>query len=143
MSGENHTMPVREVAAALLLVALALTACENVPYYDDSLNWFSRSRYDPEVKAIEDRTPPAQDSPVLEPGGDGASAGPLAGGAILPAASLENEAPHAGPDQVDVTSASLAPRQRIAPPMGFARSKRVIYGGNRGPFQTGTMRTLR
>ena len=42
-----------------------------------------------------------------------------------------------------VVRASLPPRTRITPPMGFARSKRVIYGDNRGPFQTGDVRTLR
>ena len=36
-----------------------------------------------------------------------------------------------------VVPAFLPPRTRITPPMGLARSKRVIYGDNRGPFQTG------
>ena len=155
-------MRVREAAAATLLVALALAGCEQVPYYDESLGFFSRSRYDPEAKAIEERTPPAQESPVLAPGGEGAGADPMADGAIVPA-SLESEppAPVAAPafwlrfaepksaarlaavGQADVRPASLPPRGRIAPPIGFARSKRVIYGSNRGPFQTGTVRTLR
>jgi hypothetical protein len=157
-------MRVREAAAATLLLALALAGCENIPYYDESLGLFSRSGYDPEVEAIEERTPPPQDSPVLAPGGEGASADPMPDGAIVPAASLQVEPPApvaapafqarvaeperaaplaAAPDRAEVRPASLAPPERIAPPMGFARSKRVIYGANRGPFQTGTVRTPR
>jgi hypothetical protein len=41
-------------AAALLLLA----GCQNIPYYDESLNWFSWSGYDPEVEAIEREIPP-------------------------------------------------------------------------------------
>jgi hypothetical protein len=152
-------MRVREAAAATLLLALALAGCENLPYYDESLGLFSRSGYDPEVEAIEERTPPPQDSPVLAPGGEGASAAPMPDGAIVPAAGLQVEPPapvaasafwprvakpeRAAPDRAEVGPASLAPPERIAPPMGFARSKRVIYGANRGPFQTGTVRTPR
>ena len=156
-------MRVCEAAAATLFSALALAGCESIPYYDESLGWFSRSGYDSEVKAIEERTPPAQDSPVLAPGGEGASADRMPDGAIVPAAGPEVEppapvaapafqgrvaepesaAPLAVPDPADVRPASIAPPERIAPPMGFARSKRVIYGANRGPFQTGTVRTPR
>ena len=42
--------------AAVALVALA--GCENIPYYNESLSWFSWSEYDPEVKAIEAEIPP-------------------------------------------------------------------------------------
>ena len=38
----------------LLLVA----GCQHIPYYDEVLNWFSWSEYDPEVKAIEAEIPP-------------------------------------------------------------------------------------
>jgi hypothetical protein len=41
------------------------------------------------------------------------------------------------PARWEVVPAFLPPRTRITPPMGLARSKRVIYGDNRGPFQTG------
>jgi hypothetical protein len=147
-------MPVRRPFAGLVFAALALAACENLPYYDESLDWFSRSRYDPEVKAIEERTPPPQDSPVLSaPTADAAMADPSAGGAVVAAASPDPVAPlPAVPGQTAgeaatawhaVTPATLPPRTRITPPMGFGRSKRVIYGTNRGPFQTGNMRTLR
>jgi hypothetical protein len=44
--------------AAALVPLLLVTACENIPYYDESLNWFSWSEYDPEVDAIEDEIPP-------------------------------------------------------------------------------------
>jgi hypothetical protein len=41
--------------AALLLLA----GCENIPGYDDTLDWFSWSEYDPEIDAIEaDTSPP-------------------------------------------------------------------------------------
>lgn len=41
-------------AVALLLLA----GCQNIPYYDESLGWFSWSEYDPEVRAIETETSP-------------------------------------------------------------------------------------
>jgi hypothetical protein len=37
---------------------LMLAGCQNIPYYDESLNWFSWSEYDPEVEAIEAQTSP-------------------------------------------------------------------------------------
>jgi hypothetical protein len=43
--------------AAVGLVLL-LAGCQHIPYYDESLGWFSRSEYDPEVKAIEEETSP-------------------------------------------------------------------------------------
>jgi hypothetical protein len=140
---ENPTMPARTSTAGLLLAALALAACENLPYYDESLDLFSRSRYDPEIKAIEDRTPPPQDSPVISaPPDDAAMALPLAGTTILARRVDDPTAtdPRAAGDRA-VVPATLPPRPRITPPLGFGRSKRVIYGANRGPFQTGNMRT--
>jgi hypothetical protein len=139
---ENPTMPARKTAAGLLLAALALAACENLPYYDESLDLFTRSRYDPEVKAIEERTPPPQDSPVISrPTGDAAMALPLPGTTILAGrvdAPMATD-PKAAGDRA-VVPATLPPRPRITPPLGFGRSKRVIYGTNRGPFQTGGTR---
>jgi hypothetical protein len=80
-------MPVRRSTMEVLLAALALAACENLPYYDESLDLFSWSRYDPEVEAIEERTAPPQDSPVIEaPTGDAAMAEPAAAGALVAAA---------------------------------------------------------
>jgi hypothetical protein len=139
---ENPTMPARKSTAGLLLAALALAACENLPYYDESLDLFSRSRYDPEVKAIEERTPPPQDSPVISaPTGDAAMTLPLADGKILAGRVDDPLAidPQPTGDRA-VVPATLPPRPRITPPLGFGRSKRVIYGTNRGPFQTGNMR---
>jgi hypothetical protein len=140
-------MPGRTAAAGLLLATIALTACENIPYYNQSLDWFSRSRYDPEVRAIEEHTPPAQDSPVLSAPADATAMAP-ADGEVIPAGGAPVTG--AGPDGPastgnvrGVTPATLPPRQRITPPMGFARGKRVIYGTNRGPFQVGNVRTLR
>ena len=52
--GKRRGSIVGAAAAALLLLA----GCENIPYYDKSLNWFSWSEYDPEVKAIEAEIPP-------------------------------------------------------------------------------------
>ena len=156
-------MSVRCTAAGLLVAAAGLAACENLPYYDESLDLFSRSPYDPTIEAIEERTPPPEDSPVPSaPTGDAAMVMPGAA-ALLPVGNLRilepievdppgwrpaiaeptgSEGAAAARDHV-VVPASLPPRLRITPPMGFARSKRVILGGNRGPFQTGSMRTLR
>jgi hypothetical protein len=140
-------MPIRRATVGLLLVAAALTACENVPYYGESLDWFSRSRYDPEVRAIEQRTPQPQDSPVISAPTGAAATLPMAGGATLAAASPGIEGPgavvaRAASSDPGPASAILPPQPRITPPMGLARTKRVIYGGNRGPFETGSMRTL-
>jgi hypothetical protein len=155
-------MPGRR-SAGLLLAGLALAGCENLPYYDESLDLFSRSRYDPTIEAIEERTLPPQDSPVLSaPPDDAAMMAPGAGGAVRSAAQQRTDDPIAvdpagwrpaisegtGAEAAaahghKVVPASLPPRTRITPPMGFARSKRVIYGDNRGPFQTGGVRTLR
>jgi hypothetical protein len=54
---------------------LLLTGCENIPYYNESLNWFSWSEYDPEVKAIQGEIPP--------PGGLEAPAAPDDGAALV------------------------------------------------------------
>ena len=148
-------MQVRQSAVGLLLASCALAACENLPYYDESLHLFSRSRYDPTIEAIEQRTPPPQDSPVLSVPPDDAAMMPIPGGAILRSSRLWNADPIAvdppgrGPVVSDLPESELAsarewqvvpaflpPRTRITPPMGLARSKRVIYGDNRGPFQT-------
>jgi len=40
--------------ASLLLVA----ACDHIPLYNESLDWFSWSQYDPEVNAIVSEIPP-------------------------------------------------------------------------------------
>jgi hypothetical protein len=154
-SEETRTMAFHRSLAGLAFASLALAACEHLPYYDESLDWFSRSRYGAEVEAIEKRTPPPQDSPVLSPpGGDAAmtdpGAGaitPAAGPDVDPAAPLPAVSGQAAGEGVTarreraVTTAALPPRTRITPPMGFARSKRVIYGANRGPFAAGNPRT--
>jgi hypothetical protein len=76
--------------ASLLLVA----ACDHIPLYNESLDWFSWSRYDPEVNAIVSEIPPPGD---LEAGpasghdammGDpsaGAASGATMSGAARPA----------------------------------------------------------
>ncbi|MGH6903461.1 MAG: hypothetical protein ACREIR_12065, partial [Geminicoccaceae bacterium] len=84
-------MQVRPSAAGLLLVGCALAACENLPYYDRSLDLFSWSRYDPTIEAIEERTPPPQDSPVLSAPPDGAAMAP--GRAILRSSGVWNADP--------------------------------------------------
>ena len=79
-------VPINRSIVGLLLAAVGLTACENLPYYDESLDLFSRSRYDPEVEAIEQRTPPPENSPVLSAPTGAAAIAPLGGGALSVAA---------------------------------------------------------
>jgi hypothetical protein len=154
----SHQVPIDRSIVGLLLAAVGLTACENLPYYDESLDLFTRSQYDPEVKAIEEQTPPAGESPVLSAPGEAAIA-PIGGGAplvvaagigdardarapVLAAADVEGADGNASMVSHDRSFTTASSRARITPPMGLSRSKRVIYG-NRGPFQTGTMRTPR
>ena len=77
-----------KTAAGLALVLLVVTGCtqvgDRVPYYNESLGWFSRSDNDPEVRAIEQRIPPpgqleAPASPASDaPEGDSAETSPAA-----------------------------------------------------------------
>ena len=49
------------MALGLLVVAGCTQVGDRVPYYNESLGWFSRSDNDPEVRAIEQRiSPPGQ-----------------------------------------------------------------------------------
>jgi hypothetical protein len=43
---------------AIVGLALLISGCQNFPLYNESLNWFSWSEYDPEMKAIEAEVPP-------------------------------------------------------------------------------------
>jgi hypothetical protein len=162
---EMVEMPIRP--AAILLAAGALASCADMPLYSDSLDWFSRSRYDPEVDAIERQTPAPVDSPVLAPGAAALAVTPrlAAGGAgravprsaatppvVTPAAAAGSAALVAtadsepqGPavERFEVVPAVLPARERITPHLGFARAKRVIYGANRGPFPSATVRAPR
>jgi len=58
--------------ASVLLVA----ACDHIPYYNDTLDWFSWSRYDPEVNAIVDEIPPPGDLEAPQTTGTSAAADP-------------------------------------------------------------------
>ena len=60
---------VRPMAVGLLLLA----GCENIPYYDESLGWFSWSEHDPEVRAIEAETSPPGALEAPAPAGDRAA----------------------------------------------------------------------
>jgi hypothetical protein len=153
-------LPMDRSIVGLLVATVGLTACEHLPYYDKSLDLFSRSQYDPEVKAIEQQTPPPEESPVLSAPTGAAAIAPMGGGALSVAAAgigdaTDTPAPALSAADVarvdgdgsmvsdDWSFATASSRARIIPPTGLARSKRVIYGSNRGPFQTGTMRTPR
>jgi hypothetical protein len=70
-----------------------------------------------------------------------AAAGPDVGPAPPPGVSEQAGEGVTARRERAVTTATLPPRTRITPPMGFARSKRVIYGANRGPFDPGNART--
>jgi hypothetical protein len=54
---------------------LAVAACDHIPLYNESLDWFSWSRYDPEVNAIVAEIPPPGD---LEAGPSGMKDGMMA-----------------------------------------------------------------
>jgi hypothetical protein len=150
----NRKMTFSRSAAGLALAALALAGCENIPYYDESLDLFSRSRYRDEIEAIERRTPPPEPSPVLSAPKGAAMADPIGGAEVLAAVGPEvgpaaQSGAAAGPTgsqdlsaagERAITPATVPPRTRITPFLGFGRSKRVIYGANRGPFATGNGR---
>jgi hypothetical protein len=42
----------------LAMAPLLLAACQSIPGYNETLDWFSWSEYDPEIRAIEDETSP-------------------------------------------------------------------------------------
>ncbi|MEM7022459.1 MAG: hypothetical protein AAF637_07660 [Pseudomonadota bacterium] len=41
-----------------LMSLLLVASCDHIPYYNESLDWFSWSKYDPEVNAIVAEIPP-------------------------------------------------------------------------------------
>lgn len=90
---------------------LLLTGCQNIPYYDESLGWFSWSEYDPEVRAIEAEIPPpgALEAPVA-PGDRAAFVGDGRGGYVW-----------TGPPQGVVVSLGATP---------FARGNASSAAGN-------------
>ena len=149
---------VRSGAAALTL--LSLGACQQIPYYNESLGWFSRSPYDPEAKAIERAIPPpASSGPAGTPATGAAKAALNAGylrtadggyvlanpspGMIVTLGSkrLLNVAEAESATSGATGSAALESAPDV-PPLGFSRQRRIIYGSNRGPFSIATMRTL-
>jgi len=74
--------------ASLLLVA----ACDHIPLYNESLDWFSWSRYDPEVNAIVAAIPPpgdleagpvsGHDATMSDPSAGAASGAAVSGAAV-------------------------------------------------------------
>jgi hypothetical protein len=69
----------RPAAVGLLMLA----GCQHIPYYDESLNWFSWSDYDPEIEAIEAQTSPPGALEAPAPAADrGAFVGDSAGGHV-------------------------------------------------------------
>ncbi len=148
----------RSGAAALALLSLA--ACQQIPYYNQSLGWFSRSPYDPEAKAIERAIPPPSPSgPAATPAAGAAKTALDAGylrtadggyvlanpppGMIVTLGSKRllnvGEAESAASGVAGSAALEQAPD---VPPLGFSRQRRIIYGNNRGPFSIATMRTL-
>jgi hypothetical protein len=130
-------------ALGLVCGLLAVAACESIPAYDESLGWFSRSEYDAEIRAIERRVPPPEGLPPAPPAsGDAARLGPAAvgGRGVTAQPALM---PKTGEPRAPVATAALPARDRIAPVGGYANAKRVIYGTNRGPFSSASVRTLR
>ena len=68
--GKRKGWIVGPAAVGLLLLA----GCQNIPYYHESLNWFSWSEYDPEIKTIEADTSPPGGLEASPPADDRASA---------------------------------------------------------------------
>lgn len=58
---------------AIVGVALLVSGCQNIPIYNDSLNWFSWSKHDPEMKAIEAEVPPPGELEAKPAAGDQAA----------------------------------------------------------------------
>ena len=61
------------VVGPMAVGLLLLAGCENIPYYDESLGWFSWSEHDPEVRAIEAETSPPGALEAPAPAGDRAA----------------------------------------------------------------------
>lgn len=109
--------------ASLLLVA----ACDHIPYYNESLDWFSWSRYDPEVNAIVAETPPPGD---LEAGPmrmkDGTMSDPPADAPMSGVSGSGSSAALAGTttvvNSVDGTTASAGESSSSAPLVGIRNS---------------------
>jgi hypothetical protein len=77
--GKRKGWIVGPAAVGLLLLA----GCQNIPYYDESLNWFSWSEYDPEIKAIEADTSPPGSLETSPPADDRAGSAHGDGGAYV------------------------------------------------------------
>jgi hypothetical protein len=74
------------VGPAIVGLALLVSGCQNIPLYNDSLNWFSWSEYDPEMKAIEREVPPpGQLQAQPAPGDQAAFVGDGRGNYVRPA----------------------------------------------------------
>jgi hypothetical protein len=77
--GKRKGWIVGPAAVGLLLLA----GCQNIPYYDESLNWFSWSEYDPEIKTIEADTSPPGGLEASPPADDRAASAHDGGGAYV------------------------------------------------------------
>jgi hypothetical protein len=83
MSGDRMTKLKGWIAAPATVGLLLVAGCENIPYYNDSLNWFSWSRYDPEVKTIEREIPPPGELQAPPTAGKQAAVRDARGGYVL------------------------------------------------------------
>jgi hypothetical protein len=59
-----------------LTSVLLVAACDHIPYYNESLDWFSWSRYDTEVNEIVDEIPPPGELEAAPMAGPSAAADP-------------------------------------------------------------------
>jgi hypothetical protein len=148
----------RSGAAAIAL--LSLGACQQIPYYDETLGWFSRSPYDPEAKAIEQAIPPPapggpaatsaagaakaalDDSYLRTADGGYVLANPPPGMVVTLGSKRLLNVPEAESTTSGASNSAALEQAPDVPPLGFSRQRRIIYGTNRGPFSTATMRTL-
>jgi hypothetical protein len=102
--GERSTI----AGPAIVGLALLVSGCQNFPIYNESLNWFSWSEYDPEMKAIEAEVPPPGQLEAKPAAGDQAAFVRDGRGGYVQSESPPNTIVSVGATPVDNANATTA-----------------------------------